>query len=71
MSKDYNRDEILAKISRIRGLNLKPNNYKPTYVEASKFAEVGIKVLGMIDFLGLKIVRVAMHKRGDNSRRRR
>ena len=70
-NKNYNRDEILARLSRIRGVNLKPNNYKPTYVEASKYAEMGIKVLGMIDFLGLKVVRVAMHKRGDKSRRRR
>ena len=43
--------------------NFFPNNAEPTYAEVSDRMDIGIKTWGMIDFLGISIVRVKGKRR--------
>lgn len=58
MSKNYDRKEILARLSR---LGIKPKYSKRTqkliHLVASSKTQIGIKIWGMIDFLGLPLIK--------------
>lgn len=50
----YDRYEVIQKLQR-KGLKPKPNAHNIEYFEKSPYNHVGIKVLGMVDFLGAKV----------------
>lgn len=56
MSKNYDKQVVISKLRR-RRFRFKPNLSNPVYIEVSKRIGIGIKTWGMIDFLGLNVVR--------------
>ena len=57
MADKYDRKEVISRLMR-HGFNPKPNKDHITYWEVEIRKEIGIKLWGLLDFIGVPVRRV-------------
>lgn len=55
--RSYDKQTVIAKLKKIKGVNLKFQDNELSFIEVSHDATIGIKMLGQMDFLSVPIHR--------------